>query len=161
MIRAELSRPGGLGPALACGCGEAPVAPRGLCLACVRTWRADAACNAMRGPGQRICSLADVCDMTREAERLEALRDHIFLKGCIPRWNAFVGYALFGILAVIVIPLLYHPVKWCVWSPIIPCVFPCMHARWPMAPQGCGSAELSCAGEIFCTSAHVSKMLRG
>ena len=35
--------------------------------------------------GQRICSLAEVCDMDREAERIAKLRDAVFLKGCIPR----------------------------------------------------------------------------
>ena len=51
--------------------------------------------------------------MNREAERIASLRDAVFLKGCIPRWHAAAGYAAFGALAVIVIPFLYHPVRWC------------------------------------------------
>ncbi len=50
--------------------------------------------------------------MDREALRLEALRDHVFLKGCIPWWIAAVGYVFFSILNIIVIPILYPPAKW-------------------------------------------------
>ncbi len=63
--------------------------------------------------GQRICSLAEVSEFEREVERLNKLRDAVFLRGCIPWWNAAAGYAAFAVLAVVVIPLLYHPVKWC------------------------------------------------
>lgn len=63
--------------------------------------------------GQRICSLAEVSEFEREVERLNKLRDAVFLRGCIPWWNAAAGYAAFSVLAIVVIPLLYHPVKWC------------------------------------------------
>ena len=95
--------------------------------------------------GQPICSLADVCDMNREAERISCLRDAVFLKGCIPRWHAVAGYAAFGILAIIVIPFLYHPVKWCASvrflpPPQKPQAFSSLpHLR--NLPRGCGVLE--------------------
>ncbi len=57
-------------------------------------------------------TLAQVSELDREALRLEALRDEVFLKGCIPWWIAAVGYGFFSILSIVVIPILYPPAKW-------------------------------------------------
>ncbi|BDA49724.1 probable metal-nicotianamine transporter YSL6 [Coccomyxa sp. Obi] len=74
------------------------------------------ACNGssvqQNSEGQQVCTLEQVCQMDREALRLEALRDHIFLKGCIPWWIAAIGYGVFSILNIVVIPILYPPAKW-------------------------------------------------
>jgi hypothetical protein len=57
-------------------------------------------------------TLEDVCAVQREQERIQELRDKVFLKGQIPWWIAAAGYAIFGVLAIVVIPLLYPPAKW-------------------------------------------------
>ena len=41
------------------------------------------------------------------------MQDDIFLKGCIPWWVGVGGYVIFAILAIVVIPFLYTPVRWC------------------------------------------------
>ncbi len=51
-----------------------------------------------------------------ELERVQNLRDEVFNKGCIPRWVGLGGSVVFAVLAIIVIPYLYTPVKWCVSS---------------------------------------------
>lgn len=56
--------------------------------------------------------------MDREALRMQALRDQVFLKGQIPWWIAAIGYTFFGIVAIVVIPFLYPPAKWCVSVPL-------------------------------------------
>jgi hypothetical protein len=48
-----------------------------------------------------------------EVERIQKLQDEVFNRGCIPWWIAVVGYVAFAALAIIVIPFLYTPVKWC------------------------------------------------
>ena len=48
-----------------------------------------------------------------EVERIQKLQDEVFNRGCIPWWIAAVGYMAFAVLAIIVIPFLYTPVKWC------------------------------------------------
>lgn len=48
-----------------------------------------------------------------EVERIQKMQDDVFLKGCIPWWIAVAGYVGFAVLAIIVIPFLYTPVKWC------------------------------------------------
>jgi hypothetical protein len=62
--------------------------------------------------GQQVCTLEEVCRLDREALRMQALRDQIFLKGQIPWWVAAIGYTFFGIVAIVVIPFLYPPAKW-------------------------------------------------
>jgi len=47
-----------------------------------------------------------------ELERVQQMRDEVFNKGCIPSWVGFGGYIGFAVLAIIVIPFLYTPVKW-------------------------------------------------
>ena len=53
-----------------------------------------------------------------EVDRIHRLQDDIFTSGCIPWWIAGVGYAAFAALAIIVIPFLYTPVKWCDPDPL-------------------------------------------
>ena len=48
-----------------------------------------------------------------EVERIQKMQDDIFEKGCIPWWVAVVGYVVFAVLAIVVIPFLYTPVRWC------------------------------------------------
>ena len=40
------------------------------------------------------------------------MRDEVFNKGCIPAWVGVGGSVAFAVLAIIVIPFLYTPVKW-------------------------------------------------
>ncbi len=47
-----------------------------------------------------------------ELERVQNLRDEVFNKGCIPTWVGIGGSIIFAVLAIIVIPFLYTPVKW-------------------------------------------------
>ncbi|EIE18748.1 OPT superfamily oligopeptide transporter [Coccomyxa subellipsoidea C-169] len=57
-------------------------------------------------------NFAKIGILSLQALRLEALRDEVFLKGCIPWWIAAVGYGFFSILSIVVIPILYPPAKW-------------------------------------------------
>ena len=52
-----------------------------------------------------------------EVERIQKMQDDIFLKGCIPWWVGVGGYVIFAILAIVVIPFLYTPVRWCAAHP--------------------------------------------
>ena len=45
------------------------------------------------------------------------MQDDIFEKGCIPWWVGVGGYVIFAVLAIIVIPFLYTPVRWYVACP--------------------------------------------
>ena len=47
-----------------------------------------------------------------ELERVQNLRDEVFNNGCIPTWVGISGSVVFAVLAIIVIPFLYTPVKW-------------------------------------------------
>lgn len=68
--------------------------------------------ESMCATGQQVMTLAQVSEMDREALRMQALRDQIFLKGQIPWWIAAVGYGIFSVLNIVVIPILYPPAKW-------------------------------------------------
>ena len=57
-------------------------------------------------------TLGEISEMDREQRRIQELRDCVFMKGQIPWWIAAIGYCLFGVLAIVVIPLLYPPAKW-------------------------------------------------
>ena len=73
-------------------------------------------------PATLICALAcavSAVSLQRESvlsrnelERVQNLRDEVFNKGCIPTWVGIGGSIIFAVLAIIVIPFLYTPVKW-------------------------------------------------
>ena len=52
-----------------------------------------------------------------EVERIQKMQDDVFNKGCIPWWVGVGGYVIFAILAIVVIPFLYTPVRWCAVHP--------------------------------------------
>ncbi|KAL8049382.1 hypothetical protein ABFX02_06G017700 [Erythranthe guttata] len=43
---------------------------------------------------------------------LEARRNEVFIRDTIPFWLALVGYILFSIISIIVIPIMFPPLKW-------------------------------------------------
>eukprot|EP00884_Botryococcus_braunii_P021600 jgi/Botrbrau1/8123/Bobra.0308s0016.1 len=47
-----------------------------------------------------------------ETALLTAKRNRIFLKDAIPDWIALLGYVSFGVIGVVVIPLMYPPCRW-------------------------------------------------
>ncbi|KAL8538089.1 hypothetical protein ACS0TY_000151 [Phlomoides rotata] len=42
----------------------------------------------------------------------DARRDEVFIRDSIPLWVACVGYAIFSIISIIIIPLMFHQLKW-------------------------------------------------
>ena len=62
-----------------------------------------------------------------EVERIQKMQDDIFLKECIPWWVGVGGYVIFAILAIVVIPFLYTPVRWCAAFLLSNYTFPCSY----------------------------------
>ncbi len=77
-----------------------------------------------------------------EVERIQKMQDDIFLKGCIPWWVGVGGYVIFAILAIVVIPFLYTPVRWCAAFLLPNPDSPCFNIIWqpschtPLVPVG-------------------------
>ncbi|KAF8702865.1 hypothetical protein HU200_032700 [Digitaria exilis] len=53
-------------------------------------------------------AVADVDSMALD----DIHRDEVFIKDNIPTWLAYTGYALLGLIAVIIIPIMFRQVKW-------------------------------------------------
>ena len=86
-----------------------------------------------------------------EVERIQRLQDEVFNRGCIPWWIAAVGYVAFALLAIIVIPFLYTPVKWCAQPrATLTDPLPCIHCLYLLTTEWDTALRMSmvCSGKV-------------